>query len=248
MERTRSFLSVNSSLMMRFATAPPSIAMIMRRASSSSSPRLAYFWLSASRKVCTVSTGSGASAMRLLRRVGASSSSHRRLVLVLLLRLLFFFGSWTAAAAADSATPKHDTEDDKEAFVLWPEPLAEALDQLTVCQSGASAPSHMETARRRFASLLRRQRLPMDAASVRALSDVEVSRLLLMAAVGGMDTSWRRSPASSSSAEEETPSKWLIDAHGRLIPAFAPNQVESDVLLCIICALLGALALPRGAL
>jgi hypothetical protein len=246
MERTRSFLSVNSSLMMRFATAPPSIAMIMRRASSSSSLRLAYFWLSASRKVCTVSTGSGASAMRLLRHVG-SSSSHRRLVLMLLLRLLFFFGSWTAAAAADSANPKHTTEDDKEAVVIWPEPLAEALDQLTVCQSGASAPSHMETARRRFASLLRRQRLPMDAASVRALSDVEVSRLLLMAAVGGMDTSWRRSPASSS-AEEETPSKWLIDAHGRLIPAFAPNQVESDVLLCIICALLGALALPRGAL
>jgi hypothetical protein len=219
----------------------------MRRASSSSSPRLAYFWLSASRKVCTVSTGSGASAMRLLRRVGASSSSHRRLVLVLLLRLLFFFGSWTAAAA--DANPNHDDNtEDAAVVVVWPEPLAEALDQLTVCQSGASAPSHMETARRRFASLLRRQRLPMDAASVRALSDVEVSRLLLMAAVGGMDTSWRRSPASSSSAEEETPSKWLIDAHGRLIPAFAPNQVESDVLLCIICALLGALALPRGAL
>ena len=244
MERTRSFLSVNSSLMMRFATAPPSIAMIMRRASSSSSPRLAYFWLSASRKVCTVSTGSGASAMRLLRRVG-SSSSHRRVVLVLLLRLLFFLGSWTAAAA--DANPNHDDNNTEDAaVVVWPEPLAEALDQLTVCQSGASAPSHMETARRRFASLLRRQRLPMDAASVRALSDVEVSRLLLMAAVGGMDTSWRRSPASS--AEEETPSKWLIDAHGRLIPAFAPNQVESDVLLCIICALLGALALPRGAL
>lgn len=242
MERTRSFLSVNSSLMMRFATAPPSIAMIMRRASSSSSPRLAYFWLSASRKVCTVSTGSGASAMRLLRRVG-SSSSHRRVVLVLLLRLLFFFGSWTAAAA--DANPNHDDNTEDTAVVVWPTPLAEALDRLTLCQSGASAPSHMETARRRFASLLRRQRLPMDAASVRALSDVEVSRLLLMAAVGGMDTSWRRSPASS--AEEETP-KWLIDAHGRLIPAFAPNQVESDVLLCIICALLGALALPRGAL
>ena len=77
----------------------------------------------------------------------------------------------------------------------------------------------------------------MDAAAVRALSDVEVSRLLLLAAVGGMDTSWRRSDPPQP--------RWIVDVHGRLLPAFAPKQVESDVLLCIICALLGALALPR---
>ena len=134
--------------------------------------------------------------------------------------LLLFFCTLAAAAEEEEA---------------WPPPLAEALDGLTVCQSGASTPSRMAPARRRFAALMRRQQLPMDAASVRALSDAEVSRLLLLAAVGGMDTSWRRN------AER----RWMVDAHGRLIPAFAPNQVESDVLLCIICALLGALALPR---
>jgi hypothetical protein len=123
----------------------------------------------------------------------------------------------------------------------WPEALSEALDQLTVCQSGASTPSRMEAARRRFASLLQRQRMPMNASALRALSDVELHRLSLLAAVGGMDVSWKK-----QSTEPRQP--WVLDAHGRLIPAFTPNQVESDVLLCIICALLGALALPRGAL
>ena len=80
----------------------------------------------------------------------------------------------------------------------------------------------------------------MDANELRALPDVELHRLTLLAAVGGMDVSWKRAEGDQT---------WLIDAHGRLIPAFAPSQVESDVLLWIICALLGAMALglPRGA-
>jgi hypothetical protein len=141
-------------------------------------------------------------------------------------------------SSAEEKTKTNESHPYNQHHELWSDALSEALDQMAVCRSGASTPSRMESARRRFTALLLRQRLPMDAASLRALSDVELHRLSLLAAVGGMDVSWKRA--------EKPPQQWLIDAHGRLIPAFAPSQVESDVLLCIICALLGALAFPRG--
>jgi hypothetical protein len=111
--------------------------------------------------------------------------------------------------------------------------FAAALNSTFMLQSRSSSVGGHPLCRKRLLDLMRRQRIPVRLESLRALPDADLYRIALMSAVGGVGQ-WKR---------DELTDALLLDEQGTLLRAFVPNTVESDVMLCIICALLTVIAI-----
>ena len=108
-----------------------------------------------------------------------------------------------------------------------------ALNATFTLEGGVQSPTQIGACARSLQSLMRRQRIPETAWELRGLSDARLVQLALLAAVAGTTGPWQRDGSTDL---------LLLDELGRLRPAFVPNQVESDVMLCLICALLALIA------
>jgi hypothetical protein len=153
-----------------------------------------------------------------------------------LLLLLLLWSPLASRAEKEEEAPLVD----EDPAALWrqqlpdrPEAFAGALNAVFTLQSGAGNAADLLLCQKRTLDLMRRQRIPLRVADLRALSDVELYRLGIMAAVGGLGQ-WRR---------HETTGVLLVDDQGALLRALIPDAVESDVLMCLICALLAVVAM-----
>jgi hypothetical protein len=112
------------------------------------------------------------------------------------------------------------------------EAFADALNAVFTLQSGAGNAADLLLCQKRTMDLMRRQHIPVRIDALRTLSDTDLYRLGILAAIGGLGQ-WKR---------HESTDALLIDEQGVLIRALVPDTVESDVLLCLICALLTIIA------
>ena len=80
--------------------------------------------------------------------------------------------------------------------------------------------------------LMRRQRIPTSPEKLRALSDTELMRIGILAAMSGIGQ-WVRDAGTDAV---------VVDDDGRIVRALVPTAVENDAMLCIICALLTVIA------
>jgi hypothetical protein len=109
----------------------------------------------------------------------------------------------------------------------------QAINSTFAMYGGVGEPTHLGVCQRRMHELMQRQQIPTELTQLRALTDAELYRLALLSAIGGMSTEWQRDADSDL---------FLLDEHGRMLQAFTPNRVETDVMLCVISALLGVIA------
>ena len=107
-----------------------------------------------------------------------------------------------------------------------------ALTRLFVLRSQSGAAGDHQACRRRVLDLMRRQRIPASPEKLRSLSDTDLMRVGILAAMGGLGQ-WVRDPGTDAV---------MVDDDGRLVRALVPTAVENDVMLCIICALLTVIA------
>ena len=107
------------------------------------------------------------------------------------------------------------------------------MEAVFAMQSGAAPVSAHAASRRALSNLMRRQSISLDLQQLHALSDVELFRLALLAAVGGASR-WKRDEASNLI---------LLTKDGQMMHPHSPGAVESDVMLCVICALLTVIAI-----
>lgn len=116
-----------------------------------------------------------------------------------------------------------------------PQAFSDALNRLFALQSQSGDAANLPACRRRMLDLMVRQSIPVRIQAMRhELSDADLYRLALLAAVSGLGE-WKRDTPRNNTL--------LLDARGRLIPALVPSLIESDVLLCVICALLTMIAI-----
>ncbi len=106
-----------------------------------------------------------------------------------------------------------------------------AMDAVFTLQSGAGPVSAHAASRRALSNLMRRQAIPSAAPDLRALPDAELVRMAQLAAVGGASR-WKR--------EENL---IVLAKDGQMMHPYSPGAVESDVMLCVICALLTVIAI-----
>jgi hypothetical protein len=108
-----------------------------------------------------------------------------------------------------------------------------ALDHVFSMSSQANPVSNNEACRRSIQDLMTRQHIPQKIADLRNLDDVALFQLAMLASVAGISR-WGRDPYNTTLLK--------ITDDGRLIHPYSPGAVESDVMLCIICALLTVIA------
>ncbi len=135
-------------------------------------------------------------------------------------RLFFLLALYYLAGAEEAEAAEED------AFSV-------ALNATFMLEGGSQSPSRVGACARSLQSLMRRQRIPESAAAMRDLSDARLVQLAMLAAVAGTTGPWQRDGSTDL---------LLLDELGRMRPAFVPNQVESDVMLCLICGLLALIA------
>lgn len=115
-------------------------------------------------------------------------------------------------------------------------PLAAAINEVFKLQSGAEGVSDHAPSVRRLTSLMLRQRIPTDVDVLRTLPDDELMRIAVVAAIGGMDGGpWKR--------DEDGGRLFLLDENGVLVHSVVPAAMESDVMLCLIIALLAVVVM-----
>jgi len=107
-----------------------------------------------------------------------------------------------------------------------------AMDMTFASKSGSSATSENILFSKNIQNMLIRQGLPTNVSTARQLDDVELYRILFLAGVSGL-TPWERDPASNFI---------FLNEHGHLVHVATPTLVESDIMICIICALLLVIA------
>ena len=140
-------------------------------------------------------------------------------MLLLLLLLL--------VATASAQPPARAEADNPVAF-------AAAMNRVFVLRSGAGPAAEFAPCRKRMLDLMRRQRLPVRARDLRAvLTDDELFRIVLLAAIATMGQQWARDGSTDA---------FLVDERGALVRASIPTAVENDVMLCLVCALLTVIA------
>jgi len=110
--------------------------------------------------------------------------------------------------------------------------FSQAINSAFALESRSRRPADKQVCRKSLLDLMARQGIPTQIASLRALSDSDLYRLALLAAVGGMSR-WKR----------DDDNNLLFTEDGHLIHQFSPGAVESDVMLCLICALLTVIAI-----
>ena len=108
-----------------------------------------------------------------------------------------------------------------------------ALNGVFSMLSQSNPVSNNEVCRRSVQDLMTRQNIPQTIAELRKLDDISLYKLAMLASVGGMSR-WGRDSADSNLL--------TITEDGHLIHPYSPGAVESDVMLCIICALLTVIA------
>lgn len=135
-----------------------------------------------------------------------------------------------SGAQTDAASYRTQLEPDA------PEALGQALNMLFALRSQSGDAADLFLCRKRVLSLMVRQRIPAQIQTLRALSDAELYRLAVLAAIAGLGQ-WKRDVARNGTL--------LIDDRGRLIRELVPDTVQSDVMLCIVCALLTMIAVSH---
>ena len=115
-----------------------------------------------------------------------------------------------------------------------PVAFAAAMNRVFVLRSGAGPAAEFAPCHKRMTDLMRRQRLPVRARDLRAvLTDDELFRIVLLAAIASMGQQWARDGSTDA---------FLVDERGALVRASIPTAVENDVMLCLVCALLTVIA------
>ena len=150
--------------------------------------------------------------------------------------LIIQVGIEEAAAAVTPGQNNNNHNPHGDYYGAVPESLASALDSVFALQSQSGNAGDLFLCRKRTMDLMRRQRIPIHADAMRRLSDEQLNRIGILAAVAGLGQ-WKR---------DEATDKMLIDDHGMLVRAFVPSMVESDVLLCLICALMSVIAVRHA--
>ena len=107
-----------------------------------------------------------------------------------------------------------------------------AVDSLFALQSASVGASQHAAAARALAALLERHEIPASAAALRNLTDVQLTQVGLLAAIGKL-SSWQRDSAG----------RLLLDQQGGLLHQYSPAAVESDVMLCLVCTLLAVIVM-----
>jgi hypothetical protein len=106
-----------------------------------------------------------------------------------------------------------------------------AMETVFALNSGTGPVSAHAASRRALSNLMLRQSIPFTAAELRALTDTELLRIAQLAAVGGASR-WKRND-----------NLILLGKDGQMAHPYSPGAVESDVMLCVICALLTVIAI-----
>jgi len=135
-------------------------------------------------------------------------------ITLLLLSLFFFFQS-SVSTALDVTNA---------AFGL-------AMDRVFVLDSASSPVSAQESCLLNIRDLLIRQRMPTNISDVRNMKDSELYDLLIRASITGISP-WKR----------DDNNKIKLTDFGYPIHPSLPTNIESDVMTCIICALLIVIA------
>jgi hypothetical protein len=102
-----------------------------------------------------------------------------------------------------------------------------AFDQLFVLDSGASYASNQELCRKTVKDLLIRQNIPLNHTTLRNLDLVALYKISFMAGLTGI-TNWKRDDFN----------KIKLTDYGFPIQDSNPSNIETDIMTCIICALL----------
>ena len=111
--------------------------------------------------------------------------------------------------------------------------FGEAMDSAFVLASQAAPVSNNMACKKSILDLMIRQNIPHESPdAIRSLSDRELYKLAMMAAVAGISR-WTRNDNNTLLALTED---------GKLIHPYSPGVIESDVMLCVICALLTVIA------
>ena len=126
--------------------------------------------------------------------------------------------------ATSSATYKVQERDD-----AWDAALNGVFSML----SRSNPVSNNEICRRSIQDLMTRQNIPQTIADLRKLDDVSLYKMAMLASVAGMSR-WGRDASDGNLL--------TITEDGHLIHPYSPGAVESDVMLCVICALLTVIA------
>jgi hypothetical protein len=108
-----------------------------------------------------------------------------------------------------------------------------AINSIFAMRSQVAPVSNCIMCKKRIGDLLDRQNIPKNAMELRNLDDKVLQKLAILAGVAGMSR-WLR--------DKTDPSLILLTEEGTLIHPYSPGAVESDVMLCIICALLTVIA------
>jgi hypothetical protein len=108
-----------------------------------------------------------------------------------------------------------------------------AMDSIFALQSGVTPVSGHVAARRALSNMMRRQSIPQEISDLRSLSDADLFRLAQLASIGGVSR-WKRNTSNDLI---------LLTDNGQMIHPYSPGAVESDVMLCVICALLTVIAI-----
>jgi hypothetical protein len=110
----------------------------------------------------------------------------------------------------------------------------DAMNSAFVLASKSSSISGSLPCSKSVFDLMTRQNIPTTPAALRALNDTEILRVAMIASVAGIST-WKRDAATNS--------LFQLTEQGRLVHPYSPNAVESDVMLCVVCALLVVIAI-----
>jgi hypothetical protein len=110
----------------------------------------------------------------------------------------------------------------------------DAMNRVFVLSSKSSSVSGNLLCTKSIMDLMIRQSIPLSPLALRALNDTELLQIAMTASVAGI-SSWKRDSTSNT--------LFQLTEQGRLVSPYTPNAVESDVMLCIICALLIVIAI-----
>ena len=138
-----------------------------------------------------------------------------------------------SASAASSNISAWDNNNNMTDFHGENKAWNAALDGVFSMESQSNPVSNNEFCRRSISDLMTRQMIPQKIEDIRKLDDVALYKMAMLASVGGMSR-WVRDAADSALL--------TITEEGHLIHPYSPGAVESDVMLCVICALLTVIA------
>ena len=119
--------------------------------------------------------------------------------------------------------------------ILFLDPTwGDTMNRVFVLSSKSSSVSGNLMCTKSIMDLMIRQSIPLSPLGLRALNDTELLQIAMTASVAGV-SSWKRDTVSNT--------LFQLTDQGRLVSPYTPNAVESDVMLCIICALLIVIAI-----